>query len=505
MAQSNSTKWPLHYAVFQGDHDTVKRLLNSGFNVAETDPHGNTALHIAVAIGCESCCSALIERDSPVGQKNKYGWHTLHEAVSYGQRPMITKLAQKLKEQARRKMEIERPRTLQIVGQLPDFQLTVNWEFSSWLPFVNRVMPNDVCKLYKKGSRIRVDSTLLDFQEAHWEHGDITFLFNKEGRYARGTCNDSEAEVSSTDEEFDEFLYILDNRRQQFQRLRKRETLKALEEEVSGLMSSDVVSAHLRFDTSRIERERRGTSIFSSSSASYRHTVVGDYEADYYEIHGLVIEARKRREHLTDVEVQRNKEIISRLAQRGDFTNVKSIVRQKASLEPPLRTVFDFDVYCNSAPSLHDVDNDDASQFSSSSECSQSQSQSQSQSNNKSNSSRTRHSDACVLGRPHKQKVQRKHVHARVAMSTDFPLSVPEFVLVLDVVAPYKKFNHLREFLLHRLPPGFPVKLDIPVYPTVNAKVVFKDFAFERDKAIPDSLFELPVGYSENPRLFPGV
>ena len=50
--------------------------------------------------------------------------------------------------------------------------------FRSTVPLVSRILPSDICKIYKKGSSIRLDTTLLDFNDMKWERGDISFVFN---------------------------------------------------------------------------------------------------------------------------------------------------------------------------------------------------------------------------------------------------------------------------------------------------------------------------------------
>jgi type IV secretory pathway VirB10-like protein len=65
-------------------------------------------------------------------------------------------------------------------------------------------------------------------------------------------------------------------------------------------------------------------------------------------------------------------------------------------------------------------------------------------------------------------------------MSEDFPLTVEMLLSVLEVIAPqFKHFQKLRDFIEMKLPPGFPVKVDIPVLPTVSARVTFHDFAWK--------------------------
>lgn len=67
---------------------------------------------------------------------------------------------------------------------------------------------------------------------------------------------------------------------------------------------------------------------------------------------------------------------------------------------------------------------------------------------------------------------------------------------VLEVIAPFKHLAKLRDFVALKLPSGFPVKIDIPILPTVSAKITFQKFEF-RDN-IAAELFEIPLNYSED-------
>lgn len=88
-------------------------------------------------------------------------------------------------------------------------------------------------------------------------------------------------------------------------------------------------------------------------------------------------------------------------------------------------------------------------------------------------------------------------------MSKDFPLSVDMLLNVLEVIAPFKHFSKLREFVTLKLPSGFPVKIDIPILPTVSAKITFQKFEF-RDDISPD-LFVIPGDYKEDSMRFPDL
>lgn len=102
-----------------------------------------------------------------------------------------------------------------------------------------------------------------------------------------------------------------------------------------------------------------------------------------------------------------------------------------------------------------------------------------------------------LLGRNVVYKESSKSFKATVAMSPDFPLTVDMLLNLLEVIAPFKHFNKLREFVLMKLPPGFPVKIDIPILPTVTAKITFQEFAFLND--IDPQLFQIPPDYIEDP------
>lgn len=83
-----------------------------------------------------------------------------------------------------------------------------------------------------------------------------------------------------------------------------------------------------------------------------------------------------------------------------------------------------------------------------------------------------------------------------IFQSKDFPLTVEMLLNVLEVIAPFKHFTKLREFVTLKLPSGFPVKIDIPILPTVSAKITFQKFEF-CDNISPE-LFEIPKSYAED-------
>ena len=59
-------------------------------------------------------------------------------------------------------------------ASMPDFEMDMTWEFSSWIPFVSGLLPKDTMTIRKRGSSIRMDSTLLGMSGLTWQRGDVS-------------------------------------------------------------------------------------------------------------------------------------------------------------------------------------------------------------------------------------------------------------------------------------------------------------------------------------------
>lgn len=250
---------------------------------------------------------------APVKVKNLNGWSPLAEAISYGDRQTsnidnptyyfrrnfnnekkklfsVCSLLKKLKQQAKEQIEERRPNLVKALRQMGDFYMELKWDFQSWVPLVSRILPSDICKIHKCGSSIRLDTTLVDFSDMRWERGDISFIF-------RGDKNPRES------------LTILDNEFHCYQRVRYDETDNEIEDEVDILMSSDILAAQMSTKSINFVRAQSGW-IFREDK---KELVAGQYDCDLYSINGLVLESRKRREHLSRDDLQKNKAIMESL------------------------------------------------------------------------------------------------------------------------------------------------------------------------------------------------
>uniref|UniRef100_A0A674MCT8 Ankyrin repeat domain-containing protein 13C-like n=1 Tax=Takifugu rubripes TaxID=31033 RepID=A0A674MCT8_TAKRU len=428
-------QFPVHECVYKGDVRRLSSLIRT-HSITKKDV-SNAALTVLVSNALSECALLLLAHNAPVKIKNAQGWSPLAEAISYGDRQMITAILRKLKQQSRESVEDKRPKLLKALRELGDFYLELHWDFQSWVPLLSRILPSDTCKIYKQGINIRLDTTLIDFTDMKCQRGELSFIFN-------GDAPPSQSFV------------VLDNEAKVYQRIHHEDSEMETEEEVDILMSSDVYSATLSTKSITFSRSQIGW-LFREDKTER----VGNFLADFYSVNGLVLESRKRREHLSEEDILRNKAIMESLSKGGGISehNFEPVRRQ--SLTAPALNTISWEEYITAE------------------------------------AGKPPH-----LGRELLCKESKKNFKATVAMSQDFPLGIESLLNVLEVVAPFKHFNKLREFVQMKLPPGFPVKLDIPVFPTITATVTFQEFHYAEFE---ESLFFIPEKYKEDPSRFPDL
>uniref|UniRef100_A0A8C7GX88 Ankyrin repeat domain-containing protein 13C-like n=1 Tax=Oncorhynchus kisutch TaxID=8019 RepID=A0A8C7GX88_ONCKI len=424
-------EFPVHECVFKGDVRRLSSLIRTQ-NISQKDVHGDLMFFFAT-----ECALLLLAHNAPVKVKNAQGWSPLAEAISYGDRQMITALLRKLKQQSRESVEDKRPKLLRALKELGDFYLELHWDFQSWVPLLSRILPSDNCKIYKQGINIRLDTTLVDFTDMKCQRGDLSFIFNGDAPPAKS-------------------FYVLDNEQKVYQRIHHEESEMETEEEVDILMSSDVYSATLSTKSITFSRSQIGW-LFREDKTER----VGNFLADFYSVNGLVLESRKRREHLSEEDILRNKAIVESLSKGGNLVEQNYEPQRRLSLMAPGPNTISWEEYISAE-----------------------------------------HGKAPHLGRELVCKESKKNFKANVAMSQDFPLGIESLLNVLEVIAPFKHFNKLREFVQLKLPPGFPVKLDIPVFPTITATVTFQEFRYDDFE---ESIFSIPADYKEDPSRFPDL
>lgn len=436
----------VHKAAFHGDVSEVEDLLaRAELDPSAPDKHGNTALHIAVMLGHKDVIVALLKRGARVKEKNLQGWTPLDEALSYGNGETVLLLLKKLREQTTEGLIKRRRELIRSLQNLEDFYAELKWEFHSWVPFISRLLPSDIVRVYKTGSCVRLDSTLGDFSEMRWSRGDLSFIFDGESTLTSNTLS----------------VVVLDNRTKEYQRIKllgSEDLHMDLKDHVTMLMTRPITYANM--STQPIVVSRAQTGWFFKQDKSER---IGEYETDVYNVNNLILVSRKRREHLTPEQIRQHDQL-QRKVESGNLEECDFSANREGedscedleevqSISPPPANTITWEQYI-SAPS-----------------------------------DSTPH-----LGRKMDLKVERKHFKASLCISDNCPIEIKKLLDILEVVAPYKHFHKLRQFVDLKLPAGFPVKLDIPVFPTVTAIVTLDKY---EHKSTPTNKFLIPRDYQK--------
>ena len=171
--------YPLHALVWANSHASLSAALTSLVNKADLenkDPHGRTPLMLAVTLGHVECTRQLLTAGSNVNTECD-GWTVVQEATATGD-PELVQLVLDQRDRQRYSTRIGGiPELLQKLKDAPDFYVEMTWEFTSWVPLVSRMCPSDTYRVYKRGSSVRVDTTLLGFDQNSWVRGSRSYIF----------------------------------------------------------------------------------------------------------------------------------------------------------------------------------------------------------------------------------------------------------------------------------------------------------------------------------------
>lgn len=135
----------------------------------ERDLNGNTPLLLAskLALGDNDylkCINFLFRSGANGKIRDKNGWSLMDEAISQQNPRLLAIVFDSLNLKKKEKIERNKLRILSKLELIPDFYTEIHWECqSSWIPFLNKIAPSDTFQLWKVGSQIRLDFSLVGF------------------------------------------------------------------------------------------------------------------------------------------------------------------------------------------------------------------------------------------------------------------------------------------------------------------------------------------------------
>ncbi|KAI6068396.1 Ankyrin repeat domain-containing protein 13D [Aix galericulata] len=492
MARAADT-FPLHRLVWHNRHQALDSALRSGSHDVELmDPRGRTPLELAVSLGHLESARVLLRHNANVGRENANGWTVLQEAVSTGDPEMVQLVLQYRDYQRATRRLAGIPELLSKLRRASDFYVEMKWEFTSWVPLVSKVCPSDVYRVWKRGESLRVDTTLLGFEHMTWQRGRRSYIFKGEEEGAVVMEVDHDKQVVYT-----ETLALA---------LHEPDLLLAAmqpsEEHVAGRLTSPIVSTHL--DTRNIAFERNKSGIWGWRSEKME--VVSGYEAKVrlvYSASNVELVTKTRTEHLSDQDKSRSKGdspsdqggglpavgghgagctvpacttpctsgspcrlqdslsllpgpgAAARHPQRGErWAGGLGAMRGRAGLSrapchhPPQAPVLQAASPTNPTAITPEEYFDPHFDL-----------------------------EARNIGRPIEVSSKVQRFKATLWLCEQHPLSLAEQVTpIIDLMAiSNAHFAKLRDFITLKLPPGFPVKIEIPLFHVLNARITFSN------------------------------
>ncbi|XP_001363689.1 ankyrin repeat domain-containing protein 13B isoform X1 [Monodelphis domestica] len=419
-------RYPLHYLVWHNRSRELEKEVRGGqVDIEQLDPRGRTPLHLATTLGHLECARVLLAHGADVGRENRSGWTVLQEAVSTRDLELVQLVLRYRDYQRAVKRLAGVPVLLEKLRKAQDFYVEMKWEFTSWVPLVSKICPSDTYKVWKSGQNLRVDTTLLGFDHMTWQRGNRSFVF-------RG--QDTSAVVMEIDHDrrvvYTETLALAAHDRDVL-----LAAVQPTEEQVLSRLTAPVVTTQL--DTKNISFERNKTGILGWRSE--KTEMVNGYEAKVYGASNVELITRTRTEHLSEQHKGKIKgsktplQSFLGIAEQHGGPNNGTLITQTLSHTNP--TAITAEEYFNPSFELGNRD----------------------------------------MGRPMELTTKTQKFKAKLWLCEEHPLSLCEQVApIIDLMAISNAlFAKLRDFITLRLPPGFPVKIEIPIFHILNARITF--------------------------------
>lgn len=472
-----ASELPLHRSVWEDSPSILQDLLKAGQGkcqdgvagehqgLEEKDKHGRTPLMLAVSLGRLECTRILLDAAANVNTECD-GWTVVQEATATGD-PELVQLVLDQRDRQRYSTRIGGiPDLLKKLKDAPDFYVEMTWEFTSWVPLVSRMCPSDTYRVYKRGSSVRVDTTLLGFDQNSWVRGSRSYIFTGTNTGAK-------------------FLEIDHDTRQVYVEEMAAEpdvdNLKfSTPEQVQHRLSTPLIQTFL--DTDNISFQRAKSGLFGWGGE--RMETVSGMDCKVFGANNVEIVTKTRTEHMSAEDKQRAKAnknpLLSIFGPQETETEVASSRAEGEPCEAESLAAKSFDQYlaCQEKAAV----------------------------------------------RPKEEFLKSQKFKASLWLCEEYPLSLQEQVMpIVDLLAiSNTHFQKLKHFIHMQLPSGFPVKIEIPLFHVINAQITFSNIqaldnpvggvtSFKEESgrssaAIDDSVFEVPRSYdvlggaSENTR-----
>ncbi|XP_018434794.1 uncharacterized protein LOC108807055 [Raphanus sativus] len=449
-------------------------------------PSRDTPLHLAVKLRDSTSAEMLMAAGADWTLQNEDGWNALQEAVCSRQESIAMIIVRHYQPLAWAKWCRRLPRLIATMREMKDFYLEMSFHFeSSVVPFVSKVAPSDTYKVWKVGSNLRADMTMAGFDGFKIQRSDQSILFlgdgSEDGKVPRGSLymvNHKDKEVMNTLDGACGFPSDEDVRK-----------------EVASMCKSSIFRPGIDVTDAVLNPQLNWR-------RQEKSEMVGPWKAKVYEMNNVVVSIKSRKvpgssvdkdddDHHCDVLTDEEKKQLEAALKLDlpEFPNVdlspshkkqekkgwlggwRRKQEKEIKYEPPRSSLCVNEKVSNLLgdcdqikPGRHSVDNE---------------------------LTRKPRVSSSVLSKTLQESEYKKGLRPVLWLSPNFPLQTEELLPLLDILAnKVKAIRRLRELLTTKLPTGtFPVKVAIPVVPTIKVLVTFTKF----EEIDPAEEFETPA------------
>uniref|UniRef100_J3LI78 Ankyrin repeat domain-containing protein n=2 Tax=Oryza brachyantha TaxID=4533 RepID=J3LI78_ORYBR len=422
--------------------------------------------------------------------QNADGWSALQEAVCTREDAIATIIARHYQPLAWAKWCRRLPRVLASINRIRDFYMEISFHFeSSVIPFIGRIAPSDTYRIWKRGAALRADMTLAGFDGFRIQRSDQTFLFLGDG---------ARPEDAGGKELHPGSLIVLAHK--------DKEITDALEG--AGVQPTEAEVAHEVTLMSKTNMYRPGIDVTQAELIPHlnwrrqeRTEAVGHWKAKVYDMLNVLVTVKSRRVPgaMTDEELfaMDGEEKNGRGAELDAELDEVLTAEERKQLDSALRMgnhEEEFEERGEEGDGGADhmeangVSKDKKGWFGWGGKKGAKNDEKPSKVGSKDESgdlgkgkekSSNKKKKGASSGDSNKHESEyKKGLRPVLWLTPDFPLKTDELIPLLDVLAnKVKAVRRLRELLTTKLPPGtFPVKIAIPIVPTIRVIVTFTKF-----------------------------
>ncbi|KAH0794545.1 ankyrin repeat domain-containing protein 13C [Histomonas meleagridis] len=124
------------------------------------------------------------------------------------------------------------PQLCQHFLSIPDFQMKFKWQVYSWIPFISAFCPSDTWLISKVGSKLRIDTTLANWNNYRFTRGSTSVFFD-----------------ANSPDMLDSFIVIDNVSGQRFSVLREIIESNEIENDIDNLMKMDLLKGSINPET----------------------------------------------------------------------------------------------------------------------------------------------------------------------------------------------------------------------------------------------------------------